>query len=91
MTEYAFKPSNVELKSGTATFYLVNSGGQQHDMLIADASGKVVARSELAYPGNTTNLVVSNLPPGTYGIYCDVPGHKESGMIGKLTVGGAAG
>ena len=91
MTEYAFTPSNLELKSGTATFYLVNRGGQQHDMLIADASGKVVARSELAYPGNTTNLVVSNLPPGTYGIYCDVPGHKESGMIGKLTVGGAAG
>ena len=91
MTEYAFKPSNLELKSGTATLYLVNSGGQQHDMVIADANGKVVARSELVQPGNTSNFGVSNLPPGTYGMYCDVPGHKESGMVGKLTVDGATG
>ena len=91
MTEYAFKPSNLELKSGTATFYLVNSGGQQHDMVIADANGKVVARSELIQAGNTSNFAVSNLPPGAYGIYCGVPGHKESGMVGKLTVEGPTG
>jgi len=91
MTEYKFTPSNLELKSGTATFYLVNSGSQQHDMVIADASGKVVARSELVYAGNTSNFTISNLASGTYVIYCDVPGHKESGMVGKLTVNSATG
>ena len=91
MTDYAFKPSNLELKSGTATFYLVNSGGQPHDMVITDANGKGVARSELVQPGNTSNFAVTNLPSGTYGIYCAVPGHKESGMLGKLTVVGATG
>jgi uncharacterized cupredoxin-like copper-binding protein len=91
MTEYKFTPSNLELKSGTATFYLVNSGSQQHDMVIADANGNVVARSELVYAGNTSNFTIGNLAPGTYGIYCDVPGHKESGMVGKLTVSSATG
>jgi hypothetical protein len=43
MTDYRFTPGNLELKSGDATFYLVNSGGQQHDMVIADAEGKVMA------------------------------------------------
>jgi plastocyanin len=91
MTEYAFKPSNLQLKTGTATFYLVNSGSQQHDMVIADAGGKVMARSELVYAGNTATFTVSNLPAGTYTIYCDVPGHRESGMSGKLTVEGGTG
>jgi uncharacterized cupredoxin-like copper-binding protein len=91
MTEYAFTPRNLEVKSGNATFYLVNSGGQQHDMVIADAKGKVMARSELVSAGDTTNFVISNLAPGSYGIYCDVPGHKESGMVGTLKVDGAGG
>ena len=91
MTDFAFSPSSLELKSGNATFYLVNSGGQPHDMVIADGDGKVMARSELVYGGNTTNFVINNLPPGTHGIYCDVPGHRESGMVGSLKVDGAAG
>ncbi len=91
MTEYKFTPSNLELTSGNATFYLVNSGGQQHDMVIADATGKVMARSELVSAGDTRNFVVTKLPAGTYGIYCDVPGHKDSGMLGTLKVDGAGG
>jgi uncharacterized cupredoxin-like copper-binding protein len=91
LSEYAFKPSNLEVKTGPADFYLVNSGGQPHDMVIANAGGKIVARSELVQPGNTQTFAVSNLAPGTYSIYCDVPGHKESGMVGKLTVDAATG
>jgi uncharacterized cupredoxin-like copper-binding protein len=91
MTEYAFKPSRLDVKSGSADFYLMNSGGQQHDMVIADVGGKIVARSELVSPGNTETFTVNNLAPGTYSIFCDVPGHKESGMVGKLTVEAATG
>lgn len=91
MTDYKFTPGNLELKSGDATLYLVNSGGQQHDMVIADAEGKVMARSELVSAGDASNFIVTELPAGTYGIYCDVPGHKESGMVGTLKVDGAAG
>ena len=36
-------------------------------------------------PGTTRNGVV-NAPPGTYEYYCNVPGHKEAGMVGTLIV-----
>ncbi len=60
-------------------------------MVIADATGKVMARSELVSAGDTRNFVVTKLSAGTYGIYCDVPGHKDSGMLGTLKVDGAGG
>jgi uncharacterized cupredoxin-like copper-binding protein len=27
------------------------------------------------------------VPPGTYQLSCRVPGHKQAGMVGMLTVG----
>ena len=51
MTDYAFKPGNLELKSGTATFYLVNSGGQQHDMVIAEPTARSLPEVSWSIPG----------------------------------------
>jgi uncharacterized cupredoxin-like copper-binding protein len=36
-------------------------------------------------PGATEETVI-NAPAGEYEFYCNVPGHKEAGMEGTLTV-----
>ncbi len=36
-------------------------------------------------PG-TTEMIVISAPVGVYEYYCNVPGHKQAGMIGTLTV-----
>ena len=36
-------------------------------------------------PGATEETVI-NAPAGEYEFYCNVPGHKEAGMLGELTV-----
>ena len=36
-------------------------------------------------PGATEQVVI-NAPAGEYEYYCNVPGHKEAGMVGTLIV-----
>jgi plastocyanin len=86
LSEYKFDPSRLSAKPGKVEFYLVNSGTTTHDMVIADSSGKVVAKSDQVQAGGSKTFSIDNLAAGSYQVYCDLPGHKESGMVGTLTV-----
>jgi uncharacterized cupredoxin-like copper-binding protein len=84
--DFNFKPKDMSVASGKVVFFLVNSGPSAHDMLIADSTGKTVARSSLVQSGDTFTFTVANLAAGKYIFYCDVPGHRAAGMEGTLTV-----
>jgi plastocyanin len=68
---------------GQVTIKSVNKASIDHDISLegngVDEHGKVVK------DGGTSEISV-NLKPGTYTFYCSVPGHREGGMEGKLTV-----
>ncbi|HEX9546071.1 MAG TPA: cupredoxin domain-containing protein [Acidimicrobiales bacterium] len=87
MTEYSFNPSTISVPSGKVVFFLVNAGTISHDMILRDTSGQRVsgAASELVSAGDSFVFTVSNLPAGTYAIFCDQPGHEASGMKGTIT------
>ena len=85
LSEYRFDPKDVSVQSGKVTFTLVNSGTTSHDMVIADPSGKVIAKSEVVQAGDSKVFTVDDLAAGKYVIYCDLPGHRGSGMEGSLT------
>jgi len=84
--DFNFKPKDMTVSSGKVVFFLINSGPSAHDMLIADSTGKTLARSSLVQSGDTFTFTVANLAAGKYVFYCDVPGHRASGMEGTLTV-----
>jgi uncharacterized cupredoxin-like copper-binding protein len=84
--DFNFKPKDMTVSSGKVVFFLVNSGPAAHDMLIADSTGKTVARSSLVQSGDTFTFTVASLAAGKYVFYCDVPGHRAAGMEGTLTV-----
>jgi plastocyanin len=87
MTEYSFNPSTISVPSGKVVFFLVNAGTISHDMILRDTSGQRVsgAASELVSAGDSFVFTVTNLPAGTYAIFCDQPGHEASGMKGTVT------
>ncbi len=37
-------------------------------------------------PGNTYHYTLKGLRAGEYQIVCDDPGHRQAGMVAKLTV-----
>jgi uncharacterized cupredoxin-like copper-binding protein len=84
MTDFKFDPSTISVPHGSVTFYLVNAGGQSHDMSIRDSSGKTVGTSELVSAGDSSVFTVT-LDAGSYTFICTQPGHADAGMKGTLT------
>ena len=80
-----FDTAKLTAKPGKVTIRMANpsSAGMDHGIAVegngVDSDGPTVA------PGNRSSLTVT-LKKGTYLYYCPVPGHKQAGMKGTLTV-----
>jgi plastocyanin len=80
----AYSSDTATAKAGKVTLDFTNPQPLAHDVAIEDSSGKTIGQTELATEGSDSTVV--NLKPGTYTYYCTVPGHREAGMEGTLTV-----
>jgi len=83
-TEIAYDTTKLSSKPGKVTIDLDNPSSLPHNVAIEDESGKQLGESETLAKGKTS--VSADLAPGTYHFYCTVPGHREAGMEGTLTV-----
>jgi uncharacterized cupredoxin-like copper-binding protein len=76
-----FEPKELTIPANTdVTVNLPNEGAAPHNFSI-DALGIDVDMA----PGAAEQVVI-NAPAGEYEFYCNVPGHKEAGMVGTLIV-----
>ncbi len=82
--ELAYTTTEASAKAGNVTVDFKNPQSLTHDVAIEDSSGKEVGKTELIGEGETSTSV--DLKSGTYTFYCTVPGHREAGMEGTLTV-----
>jgi plastocyanin len=80
----AFSSDTASAKAGEVTVNFTNPQPLTHDVAFEDSSGKTVGKTELIAEGSDSATV--NLKPGEYTFYCSVPGHREAGMEGTLTV-----
>jgi len=81
MVDIAFQPSELTIPPDTdVTVSLPNTGASLHNFSIDELGIDVDVQ-----PGDTGSATI-NAPAGTYEFYCNVPGHKEAGMLGTLTV-----
>jgi uncharacterized cupredoxin-like copper-binding protein len=86
MGEMYFDPDSISAGTGESiTLNFENVGAVHHDFTIDDFNGERV--HEEFDPGDTGSLTLT-MPdsPGEWEFYCTVPGHREAGMHGTLTV-----
>jgi plastocyanin len=82
-SDLAYDATSLISKPGKVTIDFTNPSALEHDVAI-ESDGEEIAGSELIAQSKTS--VSAELAPGTYTFYCTVPGHREAGMEGTLTV-----
>lgn len=78
--EYKITLATHTVRHGAVTFVVKNGGKIPHDLSIQ--GGK---HTSSIGPGKTAKLTVT-LKKGSYTLYCSVPGHRQLGMVAKLSV-----
>lgn len=79
-----FSTMKASGKAGDDTIDFVNPSTTPHNVAIEDSSGKKLAETKTISKGDTSTKV--ELEPGTYTFFCSIPGHREGGMEGTLTI-----
>lgn len=80
--EYRFEPAALAIDAGKPYVLEVeNIGSIPHDLSVRKGGFKLTVQR-----GKTGRKTLEIEEPGTYEIYCSLPGHKSAGMDGELTV-----
>lgn len=81
--QLSFDKKDLVAAAGKVTITMTNPSSNPHNVAVegngVDEEGDVVT-------GGDTSTVSPDLEPGEYTFYCSVPGHREGGMEGSLTV-----
>ncbi len=69
---------------GTITFYVTNYGQDPHDVAVRRGNVQYAKTARIP-PGGHLTLTL-RLKPGTYLVFCAIPGHRAAGMATTLRV-----
>jgi uncharacterized cupredoxin-like copper-binding protein len=82
-TEFKIALPQTTVAAGAYAFTVKNDGNIEHDLVIK--GNGVDEKTPNIAAGESASLEV-DLKPGSYDVYCSIPGHKQAGMDLKLTV-----
>jgi plastocyanin len=81
-----FTKSSLKSNGGKVSIQFTNGSSLPHNLTIQQGTGGSVVGATPTFQGGSKTLKVT-LKPGTYTFFCSVPGHRQAGMQGTLTVG----
>jgi plastocyanin len=81
--QLSYNTKQLQARAGEVTITMANMAPEPHNVTIAQGS-KVLGATP-TFQGGSKTLKLT-LKPGTYTFYCSVPGHRQAGMEGTLTV-----
>jgi plastocyanin len=79
-----YTETELSVPAGSVTVDFVNPSSTDHDVVVEDADGNELIRTEII--SDSAAAATGELEPGTYTYYCSVDAHREAGMEGTLTV-----
>lgn len=80
----AYTTDEATSKAGKVTVNFTNQSAVPHDVALEDEAGEMIAETEVLAEGSDS--ATADLKPGKYTFFCTVPGHRQAGMEGTLTV-----
>jgi plastocyanin len=80
----AYTLSDALVQEGKVTIRFKNPQAIPHDVAIEGPEGETIGQTAQVKEGEATTSV--EVKPGTYHYYCTIPGHREAGMEGTLSV-----
>jgi len=83
-SQLAYTETEISVPAGSVTVDFENPSSTPHDVVVEDADGNELMRTEEISESAVT--ATAELDAGTYTFYCSVAGHREAGMEGTLTV-----
>ncbi len=84
-TQLLFNTKKLSSKPGKVTIDFQNPAQIEHDVAVSKGqSSQIIGKTDLIAQGKTSTSV--ELASGTYTFFCTVPGHREAGMVGTLTI-----
>jgi plastocyanin len=79
-----YNTKSLSAKAGKVTINFTNSSPLSHNVTVESSSGQQLGGTPTFAGGSKS--VSLELKPGTYKFFCTVPGHRQAGMEGTLTV-----
>lgn len=88
--QLAYATNKASGEPGPVTIEMPNTSGVDHNLAVESGEGGVTPKGSKvgATPiiAKGTAKVTVTLKPGVYTFFCEVPGHRQAGMYGTLTV-----
>jgi plastocyanin len=79
-----YNTKSLSAKAGKVVIDFTNAAPLGHNVTVESSSGQTLGATP-TFQGGSKTLALS-LKAGTYKFFCSVPGHRQAGMEGTLTV-----
>ena len=79
-----YEQKSLSASAGSNTFDFTNESSTPHDFVVEDEGGEELGKTDVIDGGEDS--VEIELAAGEYTFFCSVPGHRQAGMEGPLTV-----